>query len=87
MGKVTDHFKSKAVEPTPAYQPSKAEALNMPVPPPSSEERAGAEVVGRLLANRTQAQSDWLENYQRERAEYRAAVEEHIWKKVLARNG
>lgn len=85
MGKVTDHFKSKAVEPTPAFQRSKAEAIGMDTPPPSPEEKAGAEVVGRLLANRTQAQSDWLENYQRERAAYQAAREDYIWKKVLAR--
>jgi hypothetical protein len=79
-------FRSKAVEPTPAYEPSRAEALGLKPPAPSAEQLAGLSVAAQLAANRTAAVSAGLEKYREEKADYEAKRDAAIWARIQARN-
>jgi hypothetical protein len=81
-----NHFVSRGVQPTPAHEPSRAEALGLKPPAPTAEQLAGLSVAAQLAANRTAAVAAGLAKYQEEKASYEAKRDAAIWARIRARN-
>jgi hypothetical protein len=80
-----NNFQSKAIRPTPAYEPSKAEAMGLNPPALTDAQLSGYAVLGALAASRTEAQAAAHAKYVKERAEYEAAKDAALYAKILAR--
>jgi hypothetical protein len=73
---------TRTVEPE---QPSVADALGLKPPPLSAQQKAGLSAEAALAKQRFEASVAAHEKYKKERADYEAARDDQIWKRVLAR--
>jgi hypothetical protein len=79
-----NHFTSKGTHPTPAAEPSVAEALGLNAPAPSQEQLAGIRLEAALARKRTAA-LEAQEKFLQERRDYQQKKEDALWKQILAR--
>jgi hypothetical protein len=84
---VVVNFRSNkpVVESTEPPAPSKAQALGVPKPLMSAEQKTGALANAQAAARVFQAKIQKQAQFQRERAEFEKAREDALWSKILER--